>query len=265
MKVACIQLSSGENYNKNCRQVIFYINQAIKKKADLIITPETTSIITSDKKILYKNSYSMNKDPLVKEIKKISKKNKKWILIGSLSIRDKNKLRNRSIMINPKGNIVIYYDKISMFDVKLPNKEQHRESRTFIAGKKLKSINLPWGKLGLTICYDIRYPEIYRNLSKKHLHFISVPSAFTKITGQKHWLALLKARAIENFCYIFAPNQTGKNTKKRETFGHSVIISPDGKILRLKKSGIGVIYADIKPNLSMQLRKIIPSYKLSVI
>ena len=259
MKVACIQLSSGENYNKNFKQVIFYINQAIKKKADLIITPETTSIITSDKKILYKNSYSMNKDPLVKEIKKISKKNKKWILIGSIAIKDKNKFRNRSIMIGPKGNIVTYYDKIKMFDVKLPNKEQHKESKTYKPGKKLVTVNLPWGRLGLTICFDLRFPEIYRNLSKKKLHFISVPSAFTKITGQKHWIELLKARAIENFCYIFAPNQTGKNTKKRETFGHSVIISPDGKILKLKKSGIGIIYANIKPNLSMQLRKIIPS------
>jgi len=259
MKVACIQLSSGENYNKNFKQVIFYINQAIKKKADLIITPETTSIITSDKKILYKNSYSMNKDPLVKEIKKISKKNKKWILIGSIAIKDKNKFRNRSIMVGPKGNIVTYYDKIKMFDVKLPNKEQHKESRTYKPGKKLVTVNLPWGRLGLTICFDLRFPEIYRNLSKKKLHFISVPLAFTKITGQKHWIELLKARAIENFCYIFAPNQTGKNTKKRETFGHSAIISPDGKILKLKKSGNGIIYANIKPNLSMQLRKIIPS------
>ena len=227
MKVACIQLSSGENYNKNFKQVIFYINQAIKKKANLIITPETTSIITSDKKILYKNSYSMSKDPLVKEIKKISKKNKKWILIGSIAIKDKNKYRNRSIMIGPKGNIVTYYDKIKMFDVKLPNKEQHKESKTYKPGKKLVTVNLPWGRLGLTICFDLRFPEIYRNLSKKKLHFISVPSAFTKITGQKHWIELLKARAIENFCYIFAPNQTGKNTKKRETFGHSTIISPD--------------------------------------
>ena len=259
MKVACIQLSCGENYNKNFKQVIFYINQAIKKKADLIITPETTSIITSDKKILYKNSYSMSKDPLVKEIKKISKKNKKWILIGSIAIKDKNKYRNRSIMIGQRGNIAAYYDKIKMFDVKLSNKEQHKESKTYKPGKKLVTVNLPWGRLGLTICFDLRFPEIYRNLSKKKLHFISVPSAFTKITGQKHWIELLKARAIENFCYIFAPNQTGKNTKKRETFGHSIIISPDGKILKLKKSGIGIVYADIKPNLSMQLRKIIPS------
>ena len=259
MKVACIQLSSGENYNKNFKQIILYLNQAIKNKSDLIITPETSSIITSDKKTLFKNTYPMHKDPLIKEIKKISKKNKKWILIGSLPVKDKNKYRNRSIMIGPKGNIVAYYDKIKMFDVKLQNKEKHQESKTYRRGKKLVTVNLPWGRLGLTICFDLRFPEIYRRLSKKNLHFISVPSAFTKVTGKKHWLELLKARAIENFCYIFAPNQTGKNTKKRETFGHSTIISPDGKIIKLKKSGTGVLYANIKPNESMKLRKIIPS------
>ena len=121
------------------------------------------------------------------------------------------------------------------------------------------SANLPWGKIGFTICFDLRFPELYRNLSKKNLSFIAVPSAFTKFTGQKHWLALLRARAIENFCYIFAPAQTGKNTSKRETFGHTAIISPDGKILALKKSGKGVVYSDIKPRLAMDLRKIIPS------
>ena len=259
MKVACIQLSSGENYNKNIKQIIFFIKQAIKNKSDLIITPETSSIITSNKKILFKNTYTMKNDPLIKKIRDISKKNNKWILLGSLPIKDGRKLRNRSIMISPNGNIASYYDKIKMFDVKLPNKEQHKESKTYKPGKKLVSVNLPWGRLGLTICFDLRFPEIYRNLSKKNLNFISVPSAFTKITGKKHWLDLLKARAIENFCYIFAPNQTGKNTKKRETFGHTVIISPDGKILKIKKYGIGVVYANIDPNLSMKLRKTIPS------
>ena len=259
MKVACIQSSCGENYRKNFNQIIALIKQSIKNNPDLIITPETSSLITSDKKILYKNTYKMIEDPLIKKIKEISKKNKKWILIGSLAIKEKNKYRNRSIMINPKGKIAAYYDKIKMFDVKLQNKEQHKESKTYRPGNKLVSVNLPWGKLGLTICYDLRFPELYRNLSKKKLNFISVPSAFTKITGQKHWLTLLKARAIENFCYIFAPNQVGKNTKKRETFGHSVIISPDGKILKLKKRGIGIIYSDIDPALSLKLRKIIPS------
>ncbi len=259
MKVACIQSSAGENYNKNFKQIVKLINQSIKNKADLIITPETTSLITSDKKILYKNTFKMNADPLIKKVKEIAKQNKKWILLGSLPIKDKTKYRNRSIMINPNGKIVAYYDKIKMFDVKLPNKEQHNESKTFKPGNKLVSVKLPWGRLGLTICFDLRFPEIYRNLSKKNLNFITVPSAFTKITGKKHWLALLKARAIENFCYIFAPNQVGRNTKKRETFGHSAIISPDGKILKLKKKGIGIIYCNIDPHLSIKLRKVIPS------
>ena len=244
---------------KNFNQIIKFINLSIKNKADLIITPETTSLITSNKKILYKNTFNMGSDPLLLKVKEIAKKNKKWILIGSLPIKDKKKYRNRSIMINPMGKIVAYYDKIKMFDVKLPNKERHKESKTYIPGKRLVSVKLPWGRLGLTICFDLRFPEIYRSLSKKNLNFISVPSAFTKITGQKHWLTLLKARAIENFCYIFAPNQFGKNTKKRETFGHSVIISPDGKILKIKKKGIGIIYADIDPSLSFKLRKVIPS------
>ena len=259
MKVACIQLSSGENYVKNFNNIIKYINEAIKNKSDLIITPETSSIITSDKKILFANTYTMKVDPLIKEIKKIAKKFKKWILIGSLPIKDGKKFRNRSIMIGPNGKIVKYYDKISMFDVKLTKKETHKESKTFNPGSKFVSVNLPWGRLGLTICFDLRFPEIYRNLSKKKLNFISVPSAFTKITGQKHWITLLKARAIENFCYIFAPNQTGKNTKKRETFGHSVIISPDGKILKIKKTGAGIIYENIDPKISLNLRKAIPS------
>ena len=259
MKVACIQSSAGENYNKNFKQIVKLIHQSIKNKADLIITPETTSLITSDKKTLYKNTFKMNADPLIKKVKEIAKQNKKWILLGSLPIKDKTKYRNRSIMINPNGKIVAYYDKIKMFDVKLPNKEQHNESKTFKPGNKLVSVKLPWGRLGLTICFDLRFPEIYRNLSKKNLNFITVPSAFTKITGKKHWLALLKARAIENFCYIFAPNQVGRNTKKRETFGHSAIISPDGKILKLKKKGIGIIYCNIDPHLSIKLRKVIPS------
>ena len=186
MKVACIQSSAGENYNKNFNQIIRLINQSIKNNADLIITPETTSLITSNKRMLYKNTFKMNNDPLIKKIKEIAKKNKKWILIGSLSIKDKNKYRNRSIMIDYKGKIAAYYDKIKMFDVKLPNNEQHKESKTFKPGNKLVSVKLPWGRLGLTICFDLRFPEIYRNLSKKNLNFITVPSAFTKITGEKH-------------------------------------------------------------------------------
>ena len=237
MKIACIQLSSGENYQSNFKDIIKYINQAIKNKSDLIITPETSSLMSSSRETLFKYSFEMNKDPILKKIKEVSKKYKKWILLGSICIKVKNKLRNRSILVGPNGKIVKYYDKINMFDVKIPNKEQHKESKTFKAGNKLVTANLPWGKIGFTICFDLRFPELYRNLSKKNLSFIAVPSAFTKFTGQKHWL----------------------NTPKRETFGHTAIISPDGKILALKKLGKGVIYSKINPKLSMDLRKIIPS------
>lgn len=259
MKIACIQLSSTKNYIRNINDIINYVNQAIKNKSDLIITPETSSIMTDNKSDLFKFSYEMKKDPLIKKLSFISKSKKKWILIGSLSIKVGNKLRNRSILLGPNGNVVKYYDKINMFDVRVSKKEKHYESSIYKAGNKLVSTKLPWGNLGFSICYDLRFPELYRNLSKRNLNFIAVPSAFTKITGKKHWLELLKARAIENFCFIFAPNQTGKNTKTRETFGHSVIISPDGKILKLKKTGKGVIYSVINPKESIQLRKIIPS------
>ena len=263
MKVACIQLNTGENYLKNCSNLIDLINKSIKKKADLIITPEASTILSPDKKKTFDYSYTMNGDPLLKKIKTISKKYKKWILLGSLFIKYKRKLKNRSIMINPKGEVEVFYDKINMFNVKLSKKETHNESKLFVPGKKKKFVKLPWGNLGLTICYDLRFPELFRKLSENNLRFISVPSAFTKITGERHWIPLLRARAIENFCYIFAPAQTGKNNSKRETYGHSAIISPDGKILKIKKKGVGIIYLDIDPQLPIKLRREIPSLNFS--
>ena len=158
MKVACIQLSSTDDYNKNCIEILKYINIAISKKSDLIITPETSSIISDDKKKLIKFSYKMKNDPLIKKVKETAKNKKKWIMIGSLPIKSGNKLRNRSILINQYGKIEKYYDKINMFDVKVSAKENHNESKIYKAGKKLVLANTPWGKLGLTICFDLRFP-----------------------------------------------------------------------------------------------------------
>ena len=262
MKVCCIQLSSGENYQNNLKNYLYYLKKAIYKDADLILTPETTSIITDSKKKLLNNSYSMKDDIFIKETKALCKKFKKWVLIGSLPIKDGNKLRNRSVMINPNGKIKSYYDKINMFDVKLEKKESHKESKTYKAGKKLVTQKLPWGNIGFTICFDLRFPELYRALSKKKLNFISVPSAFTKITGKKHWHTLLKARAIENFSYVFAAAQGGTHYNGRKTFGHSMIVSPDGKILKEMKKSEGVITVLIDQKLPNKLRTIIPSLKM---
>jgi predicted amidohydrolase len=258
-KVSCIQICSGKDIIKNLNLSKKLILKAINQKSDFIITPENSSLFGLNKRELIKNAASMKEDFYLLEIKKIAKEYKKWILIGSAVIKENNKIKNRSVLINPKGIIQSYYDKIHMFDAVLGKKEKYLESKTFTAGKFIKTTNLPWGKLGFSICYDVRFPNMYRKLSKKGSLFIAVPSAFTKTTGEKHWHSLLKARAIENFSYIFAAAQSGTHWNGRKTFGHSLIVSPDGKILKELKKGNGVITSSIDPSLSKFLRKKIPS------
>ena len=259
-RVSCIQLRSTNNIHQNLKKTEKLINKAIKQKTDFIITPEVSSLFSLNKKQLIKVCKPMKEDIYLNGIKVLAKKYKKWILIGSLIIKvSKNKLVNRSILIDDKGSIKTYYDKIHMYDVVLSRREKYFESKTFSAGKKAKFFKLPWGKLGLTICYDLRFPNLYRKLSKAGCLFISVPSAFTETTGKRHWHSLLKARAIENFCYIFAPAQGGTHYNGRKTFGHSMIVSPDGNILKELNKSEDVITASINPNLSKKLRSIIPS------
>ena len=262
-RVSCIQLKSNNNILDNLKKTEKFIFKAVKQKADLILTPEISSLFSLEKKKLLKICKSMENDIYLHGIKRLAKKYKKWILIGSLIIKvSKNKLVNRSVLIDKTGKIRIYYDKIHMYDVVLSKREKYFESKTFSAGKKIKSFKLPWGKLGLSICYDLRFPNFYRKLSKAGSLFISIPSAFTETTGKKHWHSLLKARAIENFCYIFAPAQGGIHYNGRKTFGHSMIVSPDGKILKELKKSEGVITVSIDPKLPKKLRSIIPSLKL---
>tara|TARA_B100000963_G_scaffold165618_1_gene143864 strand:+ start:171 stop:968 length:798 start_codon:yes stop_codon:yes gene_type:complete len=261
-RVSCIQLRSNNNIQNNLNKTLKLVIKAVKQKTDFIITPEVSSNFSLKKKELLKVCTSMKKDIYLDGLKKAAKKYKKWILIGSLIIKiSKNKLVNRSILIDRKGKIKAYYDKIHMYDVVLSKREKYFESKSFFAGKKIKSFNLPWGKIGFSICYDLRFPNLYRQLSKAGSKFLSVPSAFTETTGKKHWHTLLKARAIENFCYIFAPAQGGTHYNGRKTFGHSLIISPDGEIIKELKKSEGVITATINPRLPKILRSRIPSLK----
>jgi len=263
-RVSCIQLRSNNNIFHNLVKTEKLITKAVKQNTDFILTPEISSLFSLDKKKLLKVCKSMEEDIYLKGVKKLAKKYKKWILVGSLIIKvSKNKLVNRSVLIDKNGKIRTHYDKIHMYDVILSKREKYFESRTFSAGKKIKSFNLPWGKLGLSICYDLRFPNMYRKLSKSGCDYISIPSAFTETTGKRHWHSLLKARAIENFCYIFAPAQGGTHYNGRKTFGHSMIISPDGKILKELKKSEGVITVSIDQKLPKKLRSIIPSLKLN--
>jgi predicted amidohydrolase len=242
--VSCIQLTSDNNVFSNLEKTTDLIIGSIKKKADFIITPENTSLFTLDHRELLEKAEEMNNNFFLESISRISKSYKKWILIGSLPIKlSKKLLANRSVLFNPNGKIANYYDKIHMFDVKLSKKEKYEESKKFLAGKKKVLARLPWGLMGFSICYDVRFPNLYRELAKKGAIFMTVPSA------------------IENFSYIFAAAQTGKHYNNRLTYGHSLIISPDGEILKEKEKGEGFIIAKIDENLPNKLRAKIPSLK----
>ena len=258
-KVSCIQLCTSNDVEYNIKRTKKFFLQAVRQKTNFVLTPEVSSKISLNKKLLLKSATSMEKDIYLKEMKSLAKRYKKWILIGSLILKIKNKLVNRSVLISSKGKVQCYYDKIHMYDAKLSSKEKYFESKIFNSGKKIKITKLPWGKLGLSICYDLRFPNMYRKMSKRGAIFLSVPSAFTETTGKKHWHTLLKARAIENFSYVFAPGQAGKHCNGRKTYGHSLIISPDGKILKELGTKEGVITATINPSLVYKLRKAIPS------
>ena len=261
-RVSCIQLKSNNSINDNLIKTEKLIKQAIIQKTDFILTPEASSLFSLDKNQLLKKCTSMDKDLYLKKIISLAKFYKKWILVGSLIVKiNKKKLVNRSVLINPKGSITSYYDKIHMYDAKLSKKESYFESKIFYPGKKIKIAKLPWGKLGMSICFDLRFPNMYRKMSKKGALFLSVPSAFTETTGKKHWHTLLRARAIENFCYIFAPAQGGKHYNGRKTFGYSLIVSPDGNVIKQLKKKEGVITSNIDEKLPYILRKRIPSLR----
>ena len=259
MKIACIQLSSTKNYIRNINDIINYVNQAIKNKSDLIITPETSSIMTDNKSDLFKFSYEMKKDPLIKKLSFISKSKKKWILIGSLSIKVGSKLRNRSILLGPNGKVVKYYDKINMFDVRVSKKEKHYESNIYKAGNKLVSTKLPWGNLGFSICYDLRFPNLFRQLAKKGAQIILMPAAFTVPSGKAHWEIMLRSRAIENSFFVVATDMCGTHHTNRKTYGHSILVNPWGEIIAKAKSRPKILNSKINLDEIKNVRNKIPA------
>ncbi|MDC3086302.1 carbon-nitrogen hydrolase family protein [Pelagibacteraceae bacterium] len=261
-KVACVQLNSGQSVKKNLDHTLKYLTRAVKLNANLILTPEITNIVSLNQKHLLKETYLEKNDPFLKKIKEFAKNNSVWVVLGSIIVKDKNEsLYNRSYLISNKGVIISKYDKIHMFDAIISSKEFYKESSIFTAGKKVKIGQTPWGKVGLSICYDMRFPELYRSQVAEGAKIISIPSAFTVTTGKAHWHTLLKARAIESGCYVFAPAQCGQNTPKRKTYGHSLIISPYGKILREKLNGTGIITYKINMDEVDNIRKNMPSYQ----
>lgn len=262
-KVACIQLCSDNDIEANLKKASKLIRQATEDGAKLVLTPENVVLMSEGGKDLFSKSFSQDKHPAISEFCKLAKSLNIWLLVGSITIKSENKekLYNRSLLIDNKGNVIEHYDKIHLYDVQVEGGETHNESKHYEYGKHLKLAKTPWGKLGMTVCYDLRFPHLFRSLAQGGADFISIPSAFTKFTGQSHWEVLLRSRAIENGCYIFAPAQTGDHPKNRETYGHSMIIDPWGKILADAGEDEGYIIVEIDTEKVKHIRSSLPSLK----
>jgi predicted amidohydrolase len=258
LKVACIQLTSSADLLENIAKVEGMVSRAVVQGAQLIITPENTFLIEESGKS--RVFYTQEEHPAVKASAEMARKHKVWLLIGSVAIAANNeKCYNRSLFFNPQGEIVAQYDKIHLFDVDVGDGQVYRESTRFVAGDKAVIAETPWGKLGMTICYDLRFPQLYRALAKSGAGIITVPAAFTRVTGEAHWHILLRARAIETGCFIIAPAQTGTHAGDRKTYGHSLIIDPWGKVLADGGTDEGVIIADLDLTEVAKTRAKLPS------
>jgi predicted amidohydrolase len=233
--VACIQLNSGPDINENLKQAGMLIREAAKDGAEFIVTPENTDFMRKNADLTVETALEADKHPGVPFFSFLAKELKIHLLIGSMKIKvSENKVVNRSFLFTDTGQLRASYDKIHLFDVKLPNGENYQESASVEAGGKAVLVGTPWRKLGMSICYDVRFPYLYRDLAKKGAEMFTIPAAFTAHTGQAHWETLLRARAIETGSFIIAPAQCGEHEGGRKTYGHSMIVGPWGQVLAEK-------------------------------
>lgn len=260
-RIACIQLNTGNNLENNISKVEKFIDKAALLGADVIFLPENAFFMPKDNEELLQNARFTEDDLALKFISKKALELNKWINIGSISVKEKDseKLYNRSLLLNNKGIIVATYDKIHLYDASLNKGESHQESKLYNSGSKIITADIGYCKLGMSICYDLRFPHLFRSLAHSGAEVISVPSAFTKYTGNLHWHVLLRSRAIENTVYIISPAQTGSHPSGRETYGHSIVVDPWGNIIAELGSEEDVLIADIDLNLVSEVRSQLPS------
>jgi deaminated glutathione amidase len=261
-RVGLVQMRSGRNVERNLIDSVELIRAAARGGAQYVQTPEVTTLIEPDRAKMFLATYPEDGNPALAHYRALARELGIWLHIGSMGIRvGADKIANRAFLIAPTGAISARYDKIHMFDVELPGGENYRESKHSQAGDTAVLEDLPWGVLGISICYDLRFPQLYRALAQAGADFLAIPSAFTKQTGEAHWHALIRARAVENGCFVFAAAQGGKHESGRETYGHSLIVAPWGDILAEGDIHPEVIFADIHVHDVHEARRRIPSLR----
>jgi predicted amidohydrolase len=259
-RVGLVQMRAARTPAVNVDAVAKLVAAAKAGGADYVQTPEMTNIMEMHRDALFAALAEEAHDTSLAAFRDLARTHAVWLHIGSMAVRvSPDRAANRSFLIDPRGEIVARYDKIHMFDVDLSGGESYRESRTYRAGERAIVADLPWGRLGLSICYDLRFPALYRALAEAGATFLSIPSAFTRQTGEAHWQVLMRARAIETGSFVLAAAQAGLHENGRETYGHSIVVDPWGRVLAEGDAEPGVVFADIDPAAISATRSRIPS------
>ncbi|MCZ0811318.1 MAG: carbon-nitrogen hydrolase family protein [Pseudomonadota bacterium] len=266
MRTALLQLNSSDDPAENLPETQTLIAEAKAGGADLVLTPEVTNCVSTNRTRQQEVLQAEDEDITLAGLRAQARELGVWLLIGSLALKTDDsdgRFANRSFLIAPDGGITARYDKIHMFDVEVSETESYHESAGYRPGRNSTLVETPLGRIGMTICYDIRFPNLYRGLAQAGAEILTIPSAFSPVTGVAHWEPLLRARAIETGAYVLAPAQTGQHAstrgKQRKTYGHSMAVGPWGDILADGGVEPGVVYVDLDLTQVAQARQRIPS------
>lgn len=260
LTAACVQMNTQRDVAPNIIAASELIRAAHAQGARLIVTPENTTILEPNKEDALAKTPAEEEHPGLPAFSNLAKELGIWLVIGSMPVKaEPTRIANRQFVFNPQGQVVARYDKIHMFDVDLATGESHRESAQVRPGVEAVVADTPWGGLGLTICYDVRFAYLHRALAQAGANMLTGPAAFTVPTGEAHWHVLLRARAIETGCFVIAPAQWGTHAEGRQTFGHSLIVDPWGEVLADGGEGVGVSLARIDTGRVAEVRGMVPS------
>jgi deaminated glutathione amidase len=261
LTVGLVQMTSTTSIDQNIKISSDLIRQAAAQGSELVALPEVVNLMQRDRSQSSKVAALDSEDASLAAYKALAQELGVWIHAGSLVIRlaDDDRFANRGFLIDPTGQVQAQYDKIHMFDVDLANGESYRESNGFRPGTHATLAQTPWGGYGMAVCYDLRFPHLFRDLAKAGARILAVPAAFTRTTGQAHWHTLLRARAIENGCFVVAPAQCGDHEDGRKTYGHALIIDPWGEVLADGGEAPGVVTATLNLNRVSEVRGMVPS------
>jgi predicted amidohydrolase len=258
-RVGLLQMQTGNDLAANLEAVAAMTRAAARNGARFVMTPEYALMMDGSGRSMRDNALPPDGGEALRALQTLARELSIWLLVGSLTLKGADgRMTNRSLLLSSTGEVAAQYDKIHMFDATLPDGKVIRESSAYCPGGRAVTADTPWGRLGLTVCYDLRFPQLYRSLAQAGARYLTVPSSFQRVTGKDHWHPLLQARAIENGCFVFAPAMCGEHPGNRATYGHSLVVDPWGRIVADAGEAPGIVYADVDPARVDKVRAMLP-------